>query len=181
MIFETFEDSSIKLRALEPEDLSLFFTIENTPNLWSSSNSTVPYSKYALKNYIESQQGDIFADKELRLVIESKENECKVGMIDLYNFNPLHQRAEVGVIILKEYQSQGFATNALKIVIDYAFNFLLLHQLYAKISIENSASLKLFEKAGFKTSGILKDWFFGTKSYVDAYIVQLYNSHLVNY
>ena len=52
----------LTLRPLEPEDLQLLYDLENDSTLWDSSNTTAPYSKFTLKNYIQSTQGDIFAE-----------------------------------------------------------------------------------------------------------------------
>ena len=45
----------IKLRALEPEDIDVLYSIENNKDLWKYSNRNEPYSKYTLKKYIEIQ------------------------------------------------------------------------------------------------------------------------------
>ena len=52
----------ISLRALEPEDLDLIYRIENDPDFWRHGSTTVPYSRYALRQYMESAQNDLFAD-----------------------------------------------------------------------------------------------------------------------
>ena len=62
----------IYLRAVEPEDLDVMYEMENDPSMWDISNFTVPYSRYVLRQYIEGSQCDVFADKQLRLMIISR-------------------------------------------------------------------------------------------------------------
>ena len=48
------------LRAPEPEDLACMMRFENTPTLWEISNTTGPYSRFHLKQYIESNRIDLY-------------------------------------------------------------------------------------------------------------------------
>ena len=84
----------IRLRALEPEDLDLLYNIENDQSLWDVGNTNVPYSRYALHNYIAQTTGDIYQDGQVRLMIENEQSEV-VGIADLVNFDARHQRAEL--------------------------------------------------------------------------------------
>ena len=47
------------LRALEPEDLELLYSIENDDSIWKIGASNVPYSKYVLRDYIANSHNDI--------------------------------------------------------------------------------------------------------------------------
>lgn len=161
----------IRLRALEPEDLDLLYELENDPASWSLSNSTMPYSKFFLHQYLEHQQGDLFADKQLRLVIESSDKQL-IGLVDLFEFQPLHQRAELGIIIIKEHRQKGYAKDAINLLLDYAYNHLMLHQLYAQVGVSNLASIKLFEACGFTHEATLKQWLFTPDGFKDAFVFQ---------
>ena len=151
------ENEKIKLRALEPEDLDAFYQWENDATLWSWSCTLAPYSRYELRKYILLAK-DIYESKQLRFVIELKKESKAIGLIDLYDFEPYHKRAAVGIIIDKDYQRKGFACEALSILNDYSFSFLKLHQLYAFIPVKNERSKRLFLRAGFKENGLLHDW-----------------------
>ena len=95
----------IYLRAVEPEDMDVMYEMENDPSMWDISNFTVPYSRYVLRQYIEGSQCDVFADKQLRLMIMSKSDHRILGTIDITDFVPLHSRGEVG---MKLFTSCGF-------------------------------------------------------------------------
>ena len=71
----------IYLRAVEPEDMDVMYEMENDPSMWDISIFTVPYSRYVLRQYIEGSQCDVFADKQLRLMIVRKSDHCILGTI----------------------------------------------------------------------------------------------------
>ncbi len=161
----------VRLRAMEPEDLDLLYRIENDPEVWHVSATNVPYSRYALHDYMARTTGDIFVDHQVRLMIENEEG-IVVGIVDLVDFDAKHSRAELGLIIERPFQRQGYATLVLQQVAHYARTVLRLHQIYACISINNEASLALFRKLQFAESAVMKDWLFDGHTFVDAVLMQ---------
>jgi diamine N-acetyltransferase len=102
----TLKGKNIQLRALEPEDLQFLFDTENDESFWEVSNTQTPFSKSLLKQYLENAHLDIFEAKQLRLIIQENSNKKPVGIIDLFDFNPQHKRAGIGILIHKEYQKK---------------------------------------------------------------------------
>jgi len=172
------ESKRIKLRALEPADVELLYKWENNTSLWHVSNTLTPFSKYILKKYIENSHLDIFEAKQLRLIIDVIENTpFSVGAIDLFDFDAYNKRAGLGILINDiNYRKKGYASEALKLIIDYAFNYLKLHQLYCNISIDNATSINLFEGHGFVKTGEKIDWLNDGKKWKNEAIFQLINS-----
>ena len=161
----------MKLRAIEPEDLDLLYQIENNHSLWQVGTTNVPYSRYTLHDYIATSSDDIYADRQMRLIVESDKGEA-VGIADLVHFDPQHLRAEVGIVIQSDYRRQGLATAAVEALCDYAVRIIHLHQLYVIVDVDNQAALSLFEKVGFKTQNRLKEWLFDGKKYHDVVLMQ---------
>ena len=161
----------IRLRAIEPEDLELLYKIENDVRLWNVGATNVPYSRYTLHDYIANSADDIYADKQLRMIVEDMEGKT-VGIVDLMNFSPQHLRAETGIVILDAERRNGYATEALNALCDYAGRVLHLHQLYGVVGKDNQAALALYEKAGFAHKETLKEWLFDGKKYTDAVLMQ---------
>lgn len=149
--------SKLRLRAVEPEDLDLMYLIENDTALWPCGQASVPFSHYALKQYIAESSNDFFHDRQLRLVIETSEG-IAAGFIDLQNYEPLHHRAEVGIVVVPEQQRKGLATEALRLLAKYVTLHLGIHQLYALVPEGNTASVGLFKKCGYKETATLQDW-----------------------
>ena len=168
----------IQLRALEPEDLDMMYTIENDTSLWDVSNRQVPYSREVLRQYIINSQADLYADKQVRLMMELRTTHETVGAIDLFNFEPLHRHAEVGIAVLQAHQGKGYATEALQLLCDYAFRFLGMEQLVAHIASDNTCSMQLFSTCGFTPCGTLKRWWNVEGTFKDVTLMQqLKNNH----
>lgn len=163
--------NKIKLRAIEPEDLDFLYTIENDIHLWNVGTTNVPYSRYTLHDYIATSSDDIYADKQLRLIIED-ENKTTIGIADIMNFSPQHMRAETGIVIIDSERRKGYAEKALNALCDYSLRILHLHQLYGIIAVDNNAAIRLYEKSGFVPQLRLIEWLYDGKNYKDAMMLQ---------
>ena len=168
------ENDQLLLRAPEPEDLALFYKWENDCKLWQFGSTIAPFSQYILKEYIANAGGDFFAEKQLRLVVTNKQTRQAIGNVDLFDFDPFHRRAAVGVLIDPDYQAKGYATQALAIIKEYAFDFLGINMLYAHVPIANVQSVKLFEKSGYEKAGLLKSWLRNGDKYEDVLLLQIF-------
>jgi diamine N-acetyltransferase len=170
------EYKNIRLRALEPEDLELLYTWENNDANWVYSNTVSPFSRFTLKRYIENSHKNIYETGQLRLMIDHIEDKKTIGTIDLFEFEPFHKRAGIGILIAVEsYRSKGLAATALTCLINYCFKTLQLHQLYCNILANNTVSIELFKKQGFVEIGRKKDWIQTDNGYLDEFIFQLLN------
>ncbi len=163
--------SRIRLRAPEPEDIDEMLQLENDESSWENSCVTGPYSRYQLKNYIAGSQNNLFSDGQLRLMITLVSGKT-VGIIDLFTFDARHRRAEIGIVVKKEFRRQGIACEALYLLEHHCFCLLGIHQLYAYIRTDNLPSLNLFHKAGYTFCATLKDWIYTGKGYKDICIAQ---------
>lgn len=164
---------NVRLRAMEPEDLDLLYHIENDETLWKVGSSNVPYSRYALHNYIASSSYDIYVDRQVRLMAENEEGRV-VGIADLVNFDPRNCRAELGLVIIPEERQKGYASAVLDQIADYAQRQLHLRQLYAFISTDNKACISLFRQREYQCSSVLHDWLYDGHDYHDAVLFQIF-------
>ena len=166
-----FENDRIRLRAIEPEDLDWLYKVENDDALWSYGSSNVPYSTFALKQYIASCHNDLYADGQLRLVAEDSVSHTVIGCVDLVDFTPRHMRAEIGIFLFPQFQGKGYACEIIQMICDYARNFMFMHLIYAIVAEENLRARKLFEKCGFENQSIIKEWLrFSHDEYSSAYL-----------
>lgn len=169
----------VQLRAIEPNDIELMYQWENDSTLWKLSNTLAPFSKHIIKQFVENSHLDIFQIKQLRLMIEKTDDKKleTIGSIDLFDFDPMHRRAGIGILIAnKSDRKNGYASDTLNILINYCFNTLQLHQLYCNIIEDNIDSLNLFQSKGFKIIGSKKDWLIFPKGKKDELMLQLINS-----
>ena len=166
--------SAVRLRAVEPGDAALLYAWENDPAVWSVSGTLAPFSREALARFIEEQQrADICRAGQLRLMIETLGGQA-VGTIDLFEFDPHNRRAGVGILVYDPaVRGRGYASEALRLVIGYARELLRLHQLWCTVGADNRASLALFGKAGFRVTGIRREWNRTPEGYEDELQLQL--------
>ena len=167
------EKPQVKLRALEPEDLNFLYEIENDEMIWNVGLTNVPYSKNLLLDYIASSSGDIFSDKQVRMIIVNERGE-DVGMVDLIDFSPAHQRAELGLVIKSSFRRQGYASATLAKIKEYAKNIVHLHQIYAIVGVRNEKMAKLLKMSGFQGDKVLKGWLRNGDGYDDAFFFQTF-------
>lgn len=165
---------SVRLRAMEPEDIDFLYQIENDPALWDVGSTNVPYSRFALHEYMSSVTNDIYTDKQLRMIVETPERQV-VGIVDLVNYDPRHQRAEIGIVIRHDERRNGYASAAIARLLVYSREVLHLHQIYAIVSEQNSPALALFENLHFEKTGILHQWLCKSDdNYVSAVLLQYF-------
>lgn len=165
----------IQLRALEPGDLDFLYLLENNTDFWEYGSTQSPLSKFVLKQYLDNALRDIYDVKQQRLVITLLSGEM-LGLIDLYDFDPKNKKVGVGIVIAEENQrGKGYALEAIKLLSNYAFIQLDVHQVFANIVADNTKSMALFEKAGFVKSGVKKDWIFYSGCFKDEVLFQLIN------
>lgn len=172
----TLKGNTIHLRALEPEDLEFIYDIENDEDIWEVSTTQTPYSKFLIRQYLENAHQDIYEARQLRLAICENGTFKAIGLIDLFDFDPVNNRAGIGIIIHKEAnRAKGMGKEALGLLINYSFRQLQLHQLYANIGEDNIASVSLFTNFGFQIVGVKKDWNKRDGHYVNELLYQLIN------
>ena len=168
----TLKGKYIFLRALESNDIDYLFLVENNEKYWSISDVQVPFSKYILTSYLENSDMDIYKVKQLRLVISDYEYNT-IGLIDLFDIDFKNKRAGVAIIINDDKQMQGYAKEAIQLLINYSKTHLSLHQLYCNVLEDNIQSLNLFKSANFVEVGLKKDWILFNGKFKNEVLLQL--------
>lgn len=167
----------IHLRALEPADADVLYTWENDREEWSVSLTQIPFSRFILEEFVNAAYQDIYINRQLRLMICSNADRKPLGIADLFEFDPQHGRCGMGIFIHAAHRKNGHGRESIRLVRDYAFGTLHLKQLFVHVNNQNSASLALFEKAGFVRSGLKKCWNrTGLNDYEDVWFLQCINS-----
>ena len=165
-------NETIVLRPLEPTDLDTLYNWENDSALWVVSDTVAPYSRAALWQYLENYTGDIYSQRQLRLMITLADG-TPAGTIDFLNFDPLNNRAELGLFIATELRGKGLGRQALELLTAYAREHLGLRQLYVYIALDNTVCLKMFEEYGYRRVGVIQSWVKRGNSYRDVALLQM--------
>lgn len=169
------ENDRIKLRALETTDVEKLFIWENNPVNWRVSQNIAPYSRHVLIDYVNSVS-DVFTDKQLRLIIEEKENSEAIGTIDLFDCDFKNKRTGIGILIAEpDKRRRGFDSEVIELILPYCFKTLSMHQVYCSVFTDNEESLKLFRKFGFEEVGVKVDWTYHDGKYYDEILMQKFS------
>lgn len=161
----------VRLRALEPTDAELLYLWENDRDLWRVSSTTAPLSRHAILRFIEEQQYDIYATRQMRLVIESEN--ITVGTIDIFDFDPQNQRFGIGIMVYaSEHRRQGYARAAIEAIKEYGREVLGVKQIWATVGEDNAPSKALFENCGFTPSERRRAWIRRGNEFIDELLYQ---------
>ncbi len=169
------QNENIIIRAAEPNDAQLIYNWENNQEIWRVSETYMPYSMYQIEQFLFNN--DLFSNRQIRFIIEITKDTIPIGCIDIYDFDPIHFRAGIGILIQKEYRKQGYAKESLQLLLDYCFNILMLKQVYCLIDALNHDSLNLFKNIGFKQCGYRKEWIRTPNGFIDEIEFQFINEN----
>lgn len=139
----------IYLRNVLASDVLNIFEWENNPENWEVSNTEKSFTREEIEEFVSEPQ-DINLNHQLRFIICINETNTPIGCIDLFEYE-LEKSVGVGILIAeKAYRNKGYATEALKLLIDYCRNELRVVHIFCNIFINNKPSIRLFESCGFK-------------------------------
>lgn len=154
------ETGRLVLRPLLPEDAEAYldmFSNHEAMNFWSGAAITsLQEAREMLKNDLEwTARGDA-----LCWAITQTGNGELIGKISLYLYSEQNRRAETGYILNRRHWGRGLMSEALGVVLDFAFEQLSLHRVEADVDPDNAASLALLRNFGFVREGLFRDrWF----------------------
>ncbi len=101
---------------------------------------------------------DEWNDGHRNFVFACRHEEETIGLVTLSDLDAAMGNAETGIMLAgRVWQGKGLATEAMELILGYAFGELGLHRVYARVAVENEPSLKLFRRLGFVEEGRLRE------------------------
>ena len=119
--------------------------------------------RYAFKELSEAEQmisgyHNAIHDKTgMRWGIVLKDSGKLIGTCGFHAISDYHKRIEIGYDLNRNYWGNGFMSEALPLIIDYAYNISDVNRVEAFVETPNKASRSLLEKLGFRMEGILRE------------------------
>lgn len=172
------EGTSIYLREVRESDVKLetyYQWMNDSENTRYLESRFFPQSMESIRKYVkDAEQNPNIVFLAVILPGPCPDLDKHIGNIKL-SIDWKNRFAEVGIIIGKTHWSQGHGTEALKLIVEYAFGKLNLHKLWAGILRPNIGSLNMFHKAGFVDEGVLKSQYFTDGGYTDDIMVGIIN------
>ncbi|MFK5959708.1 MAG: GNAT family protein [Lutibacter sp.] len=105
-----------------------------------------------------------------------KKNKIVIGSCGFHNWIKNHERSEIGYEIHKQYQNQGYMSEAIKKVINYGFQEMNLNRIEALIDPMNENSIRIVTKNGFKQEGILRGHYKNNNEFENSIMYSLLKS-----
>ena len=113
-------------------------------------------------------------------IVKLKENAAPIGSCQLVNIHPIHRTAEVQIRIGEVSQrGKGYGTEALRLLMDFAFNDLNLHRVQLHVFSTNASARRVYEKIGFVLEGTMKEAAYIDGRYVDLEMMRLLKQEYV--
>jgi len=176
--FPILSTTRLLLRKLTTDDADDLFIMRSDRRTMRYVPRPIAQEKKDVLELIERTNAGIDANQSINWVMELKETKQFVGTIGYYRSRPEHHRAEVGYMIQKQHESNGFTSEALQEVIKYGFNVMKLHSIEAVIDPDNIASEKILQKCNFIKEAHFKENEFWEGKYLDSVVYSLINSTL---
>lgn len=144
----------IYLRPVSLRDTEIILKWENDSSLWEVTSSPGPYNREEIREFIEKST-NVFEQRQMRWIICLFEDDVPVGALDIFEYDPVKRTAGIGILIAEtKNRNHGLGNEALQTFITFARQTLGFKRLHCMIHIDNHASLRIFEKAGFRIKGL---------------------------
>ncbi|RPH61427.1 MAG: N-acetyltransferase [Chloroflexi bacterium] len=162
--FISLETPRLLIRHFRDSDLEPFLAYRNDPNVARYQGWSAPYARESALDFIAGMVDKQPAPGEwLQLALESKETGAVLGDVAFHIMESDPRQAYLGYTLSRAAWGQGFAMEAVRRLLDYLFGELNLHRIVAECDVENTASLRLLERTGFRREAHLVEnvWFKG--------------------
>ena len=167
----------IRLRAIEREDLPLFVRWLNDPEIRQYLDLYIPLSHPHEEKWYENILKQPLEEQPLVIDVHTENNWKPVGNTSFMNVSSRDRCAEIGIFIGdKQYQNQGYGTEAMKLMVGHGFRNLNLHRIFLRVYATNPRAIRSYEKAGFVHEGIMRQARYLDGQYIDVLIMGILKS-----
>lgn len=148
--FHNLETERLLLRRVDNNDLREVFALRSNPETMKYIPRPLVTTDEEALAHIAMIESKIESNEGINWAITYKGDPKLIGIIGHYRIKPEHYRAEIGYMILPEFNGMGIVTEAVQEVVKYGFEVMKLHSIEAVIDPDNLGSAKVLEKNNFK-------------------------------
>lgn len=143
------------VRRFEEEDAEAFAQYRSDPDVARYQGWQIPYSIDKASRFIESLREAMPGEPGswFQFAVELQQTGQLIGDCALRCSRRDPRQAELGFTFAKAYQRKGYASEAVRRLMEYAFTKLALNRVFAIAHDENKAAHRLLERAGFRQEG----------------------------
>jgi len=169
----------IYLRGLEEGDLegNYFQWFNDQDNDVFTSHAMYPNTPQRMRDFFQRVTDYRSCRNDLVLAIISRENDQHIGNIGLHQINWVDRHARLSIIIgERAAQSKGYGTEAVRLLVDYAFVKLNLHRIGLGVHEDNLGAIRAYQKVGFVEEGRFRDHALRGGRYRDTVCMSILNA-----
>lgn len=160
------KNNDIKLRPLELEDSDILRKWRFFEDNYDYFYEYTPNSSYSNKSWV---QNCLNKTNEINFIITENDSNIDIGMISLLDIDLRNKKCEMGRVLIANDSSRGkgLGTQAIKLILEYAFNHLNLNKVYCEVFVDNLRALNSYKKIGFVQDGLFKNHIYKNGEYKD--------------
>lgn len=133
--------------------------------------NTPTYTQESISRWIDFHNNNL---EEVLLVIYDEIRSKLIGHVGLYKIDRVAMKTEFGILLADDdSRGKGYGTICTKTMVDYAFDVLGMHKVYAQVLSENKASKAMFRKCGFQIDGVFRDDVLKNGHYYDVLMMSI--------
>ncbi len=155
----------IYLRPVEAKDSQLIYKWANDPELRHITGEVSPTSEADVGAFLEKARQD---KTRVWFIVTLKEGDRPIGEAGLLRMFPPWRTTDLSIIIgEKDVWGKGYGTEAILLLLDYAFGYLNSHRVAVGVVGFNERALRFYEKIGFRREGVQRDGYYYDHTYSD--------------
>jgi len=174
-VFPELETNRLKLIRTDNNHVKELLEMRSDPVVMKYIPRPLAQTAEEIVEFITAMDKNISRNEMINWAITLKDHPGMIGTIGYYHIKPEHFRAEIGYMLLPEFQGRGYITEAIDAVVNYGFNYMKLHSIEALIDPDNLASARMLEKRGFTKEGLFKENEFYNGKFIDTAIYSKLN------
>ncbi|SHE55838.1 GNAT family N-acetyltransferase [Dysgonomonas macrotermitis] len=164
---QTIESERLILRPFQyTDDNDMLAYWVSDPKIQSMYSEPIYTTKEEVKGLLDKYIGSYERPDYYRWAIIEKESQICIGQIAIFLVNDTNHFCEIEYCLGSKFHRKGYATEAVRLVLDYSFNKINFHKVQVCHKDGNIASQGVIKKSGFIYEGTLRDFFFMDGRYV---------------
>ncbi|WP_367209569.1 GNAT family N-acetyltransferase [Sphingobacterium sp. R2] len=174
--FPALHTERLTLRRADATDIPQLYRLRSDEQIMKYIPRPVATSPDEIAEFLRLTDEKITSNEMINWKISIKGDSTLIGTIGFYYIKPEHYRAEIGYMLLPEFQGKGYVTEAIAAVVNYGFEAMGLHSIEALVDPENIASCAVLEKCGFVREAYFKENEFYNGKFLDTVVYSKLNA-----
>jgi RimJ/RimL family protein N-acetyltransferase len=170
----TLTGSRVQLRPIAHSDIDAYLELlQDEEGLRLTGTQTTGFTREQAQQWI----ADIGQrDDRYDLAIVPRGQDALVGEVVLNEIDGLNRSANIRIGIRKPCTDRGYGSEALRLMLAYAFDELRMHRVALAVYAFNLRAIHVYQKLGFRHEGVLREVLWSEGAYHDVIVMSILES-----